>query len=344
MAGGLQGADGDASAFPADRSISDPVQSCGKPRKRIEVLVIGDDDQPVADVAVSLAGGRGEARGKTDVDGRAPFDGLDPGAYRLSLYRVDQAAWEIVSQSTLPDGDAPPMTWQPPAPPEPQAQTRHTVEPGDCLYSVADRYGHLPATLSDHPSNQKIKSRDPGSLHAGDDNAGAPDEIFIPAARTKTIDVQAGQQVKLRRKGTPAKFRAQLLAFDGKPYANADYVLELDDPAGGPPERRQKKTDQDGVLNETIPPSTRTGTLTYGPSDNPRKRALQFGHLNPADHVSGVQGRLRNLGYFDGSADGTSGDPLRAALTRFQAEHGLSTSGEIDQATRDKLRSLSGED
>jgi peptidoglycan hydrolase-like protein with peptidoglycan-binding domain len=61
-----------------------------------------------------------------------------------------------------------------------------------------------------------------------------------------------------------------------------------------------------------------------------------------ADEVSGIQGRLCNLGFACGPVDGKLGPRTRGALRRFQSDRNLSVSGQADNATRDRLKQESG--
>ena len=58
--------------------------------------------------------------------------------------------------------------------------------------------------------------------------------------------------------------------------------------------------------------------------------------LDPIDTISGLQTRLRNIGYFwevTGSMDAST----RSAIALFQSETGLKITGEADRKTRDML-------
>jgi peptidoglycan hydrolase-like protein with peptidoglycan-binding domain len=75
---------------------------------------------------------------------------------------------------------------------------------------------------------------------------------------------------------------------------------------------------------------------------------LLIGHLNPLEQncpdngVSGLQGRLAALGYNVGPIDGILGQRTRSALSAFQFAQGLQGTGQLDQATRDKLGQVFG--
>ncbi|MFC1792330.1 peptidoglycan-binding protein, partial [Planctomycetota bacterium] len=64
---------------------------------------------------------------------------------------------------------------------------------------------------------------------------------------------------------------------------------------------------------------------------------LELGHMNPVSETSGVKARLHNLGYDCGPVDETMDEKTVEAIKAFQQDVGLSTSGELDQATRDAL-------
>jgi len=68
---------------------------------------------------------------------------------------------------------------------------------------------------------------------------------------------------------------------------------------------------------------------------------LDLGHLDPIDTVRGVKARLANLGFDPGEINDTWDDAAKEALTQFQVVYGLpTTGGEVDDATRKKLREV----
>jgi len=123
------------------------------------------------------------------------------------------------------------------------------------------------------------------------------------------------------------------LALEDKPRKNVPYILLLDGKA------TSGSTDSDGRIELSIPPDARSGTLTLDPGTlKERVISLNLGHLNPIDGVSGVTQRLNNLGFPCG--DGTDEETLSAALRVFQEKSGLPITGNVDDATRNKLRDL----
>jgi N-acetylmuramoyl-L-alanine amidase len=87
----------------------------------------------------------------------------------------------------------------------------------------------------------------------------------------------------------------------------------------------------------SIPPTARSGTLILRPAGQEREIPLAIGEIDPADTVSGAQGRLRDLGYNVGPIDGDLGPQTRTALKTFQKDHSLEVSGALDGATSDAL-------
>jgi hypothetical protein len=120
-----------------------------------------------------------------------------------------------------------------------------------------------------------------------------------------------------------------------KPRSNQQYVLVIDG------KMQQGSTDGDGVIDIPIPPGAQSGNLTVGPDKFSVDVAL--GALDPVDLLSGVQARLNNLGYPCGTPDGELNDLTKNALQYFQKDYGLPITGDIDDATRSKLKDLHGD-
>ena len=108
---------------------------------------------------------------------------------------------------------------------------------------------------------------------------------------------------------------ATFLEVDGIPYEGA--------------------TDDDGLLEASISPSARSAVLHM--IDDQLDCKLQFGQLDPLEENLGIQQRLQNLGFFYGALDGEMSDELRNALFYFQSSVNLEPTGDMDDATRQKL-------
>jgi hypothetical protein len=209
----------------------------------------------------------------------------------------------------------------------------HRVLQGECMTSIAIHYGFFWRALWKLPENAELEQL------RGDPNALAPgDTIHIPDLRDTTVTRATDTRHKFRRKGTPARFQVQLLA-GGKPRANLRYTLLVD----GVP--NEGVSDGEGCINVGISPRARQGRLLIHADDDEREPEvyeLNFGHLDPIGTLSGVQGRLQNLGWYQGPVDGNLSEEFEDALAQFQREHGLSVTREADEPTRNKLEQVHG--
>ncbi|MDQ2824674.1 MAG: peptidoglycan-binding protein [Verrucomicrobiota bacterium] len=74
-----------------------------------------------------------------------------------------------------------------------------------------------------------------------------------------------------------------------------------------------------------------TATFVY---DGP---IYAYNDLDPGQVVANVQAALQEQGYYEGEVDGLLGPLTRAALARYQADHGLYTTAAIDEPTLESL-------
>jgi len=204
---------------------------------------------------------------------------------------------------------------------------KQKVGAGETTMSLAKKNGFFWRTVWDHPENAQLKAKrkDPNVLFEDD-------EIFIPEKRPKEVSKGSEQEHVFKLKGEPAKLKMRLLKL-GQPRANESYVLEVD---GNPIEG---KTDGDGRIEHFIPNDASSGRLLI--NGGKEIYPLRLGRLDPLELISGVQQRLKNLGYNCGGEQGELGEKTKEALKKFQAEHKLNETGEPDAATKAKLKELS---
>ncbi|MEO8379869.1 MAG: peptidoglycan-binding domain-containing protein [Acidobacteriota bacterium] len=204
---------------------------------------------------------------------------------------------------------------------------KHVVEQGECIDSIAFAYGHFPETLWTDAANAALKELrpDPNVLLPGD-------EVTIPDKRLKTVMRATGATHRFRRKGVPEKLRLQFLR-EGEARANEAYVLEIDGV------KQSGTTDAEGRLEQWIPPNARRGKVVFHDTD---AYELLLGELDPIDTISGVQARLRSLGFYEGPIDGEETVQMEEAIQEFQAASQLDPFGAIDEATRAALRTAYG--
>lgn len=199
----------------------------------------------------------------------------------------------------------------------------YSVKPGDCITSIAFEHGFFWQTIWNDGANADLKSKrkDPNVLMEGD-------VVHIPDLRVRKASGATEKTHKFKLKGVPAKFKLRLM-LDDQPRKGEPYRLNIDGQwlAG--------KTDQNGFLSHPLPPNAQSGTLIVGQGDAQDIYHLQFGGIDPLDTDDGLRGRLLNLGY--GAED------LPGALRAFQQKEGLQVTGQVDDATRTKLKERSGQ-
>jgi hypothetical protein len=215
-----------------------------------------------------------------------------------------------------------------PADAGPVGQGEHVVGPGDCISSIAKQFGFLWETVWDDPANATLKTtrKDPNVWLPGD-------RVTIPVKNTKTEPGQTEMRHRFKRKGEPTKLRLRILDQD-KPRANEPYTLDIEG------QIFTGTTDAEGRLEQVIPATAKTGTLKVGQDED--EYVLELGDIDPVSSITGLQGRLNNLGYPCGAVDGILGPRTEQALQIFQREHQLTESGKPDQATQDKLVEVHG--
>jgi hypothetical protein len=201
---------------------------------------------------------------------------------------------------------------------------KRKVRQGESIPSIAAQSGFFSDTIWNHPQNSSLKQlrEDMNVLSPGD-------EVFIPEKELKDESGATEQKHSFKKKGEPHKLKLKLLAM-GKPRANEDYVLEV----GG--QLFDGKTDAEGKIEKTIPGNARSGTLIL--RGGKEKHTVKIGNLDPLDETSGVQQRLNNLGFSCGSESGKMNEATGQALKKFQIKHNLEVTGQIDDATKAKLK------
>lgn len=205
----------------------------------------------------------------------------------------------------------------------------YTLKKADCLISISEEFGHHWETIWNHPDNAALKSagRNPLVLRKGD--------VLIPPLREKDEKVPCEETHRFIRKGTPALVRIQIMR-NGEPLANSPWRATIDG------KNHSGATNSDGMVEIPIGNKAKSGILEVGESSGKVVYDLQLGRLDPADTVSGAQGRLNNLGYPVGKVDGKLGPNTKRAIIEFQRNQGLAETGDLDQKTISMLLELHG--
>lgn len=199
----------------------------------------------------------------------------------------------------------------------------HDVAQGEHLIQIAHQYGFADfMAIFDHPDNKplKDKKRDPHVLLPGD-------QLFIPEKELKEVDAATGKVHTFKVKLPTLMLRVIVHGEDDKPLANKPYVLTVNG------KDIEGTSDGDGKVEAAVPVTAREAKLVI----DIHEIQLRVGHLDPIEEDSGVLSRLLNLGY-DLGGETQPGPFTTDALRRFQKASGLEVNGNLDDATRGKLR------
>jgi hypothetical protein len=209
------------------------------------------------------------------------------------------------------------------------AYKKYIVKQGDSISSIAYRYGLFPDTIWNDPENSELKQ------NRKDPNVLLPDDVvYIRDKELKEVPGATEQRHRFRMKGVPEKFVVQF-KFNDEPRANESYVLEINGKFS------EGQTDESGIIEVWIPPNAMTGIILFPDSDEEYK--LELGALDPITEISGIQARLQNLGFYDGSVDGEMSEELEQAICDFQEVKGLEPTGELDEDTLNMIQQTYGE-
>ena len=211
----------------------------------------------------------------------------------------------------------------------------HTVEKGDCMTSIAAKYGFGKyETIYNDAANSQFKKDNPNP------NELTPGGIVvIPDRKEKKFSMGTDASHKFKVKIPKAKFKLELKDEAGKALANKKYRLTVGNTIV------EEATDGSGKIDKDIPPEANFGTLTVWMDENdPAAQIFQFtvelGALEPESTVNGAQARLQNLGYDCGGITGALDPKTRDAIRGFQKDNGITVNGNLDDATKNKLKSV----
>lgn len=191
------------------------------------------------------------------------------------------------------------------------------------MTSIAAQFGFTAAILWNLPENAQLKQKrtDLNVLYPGD-------TVYVSDLRPRIVDGATDQLHRFVKKKSTAMVRLRL-TDDGEPRAGVPYSLTVEGVW------YSGDTGGDGLIEHPVPPEAREGTLTVGEGATQDVYQLKFGTVDPVDTEDGVKGRLLDLGY--GVED------LPEAIRSFQQKEGLDSTGEIDPATRARLKDVFGQ-
>ena len=211
----------------------------------------------------------------------------------------------------------------------------HTVEQGECLSSIAKKYGFASWNIIyEYSENTDLKRirENPNIIFPGD-------QIFIPEKAPRSEQCATGRKHTFKLGEKKTFLRLVLKNEEGQLLSNAKYKLVIEGVV------REGRTDENGLIQQEIPTLDEDGELTVFPEDASEDDFtfhVRLGHLDPVNEVSGIQARLNNLGFDAGPIDGIDGPVTRGAVKAFQEEHGLAVDGIVGPQTQAKLKEVHG--
>jgi hypothetical protein len=205
---------------------------------------------------------------------------------------------------------------------EPHPAVPYTVQQGDQVSGVAETYGFDDYTVVwNDPANADLQSNrpDPHVLVPGD-TLTIPEIKATPGASKPT-----GAKHPFSINRTPLKVRLKVLDLAAKPLAGAAVTVD----------GAQLTSDGTGLVETTIDKTAQAVTMQYPDAT----LQLSVGAINPADDTTdaGYKARLFNLGFLWDTSVSDTDDEMVIALQDFQAQYGLTVSGQLDDATKAQL-------
>jgi len=180
------------------------------------------------------------------------------------------------------------------------------------MESIAAEFGLDWQKLWAHPQNAGLREQrqDPNVLMPGD-------SVFVPERELRLTDCATDQLHRFERDSTLSKLVVFLKEFD-QPRPDEPYTLTVNGTI------MTGATDSNGKLEARIPSQARRGRLLVGKPEVQEEYILELGHIDPIHEASGIEGRLRNLGF--------------ESLGEFQKKQHLEATGEPDETTLTRLQ------
>jgi type VI secretion system secreted protein VgrG len=166
--------------------------------------------------------------------------------------------------------------------------------------------------------NIEFVAPQPISVKASNYSRSGPTSMDMPLP---VFPVSEGSQL-------PGRFTIRPQAQSGQTYAGKPYKLEL----GG--KTYEGKIPGSGIINEELPDGVTTGKLLvypYGKDNAPVEWPLDVKSQQDYTEAQGLQSKLKNLGFYDGSVDGDVGKVSESAIRRFRELLNHSGDSEIEQ-------------
>ena len=203
----------------------------------------------------------------------------------------------------------------------------HSVMPGECLESIAHRYGFTdPHLIYDHPDNAALRRArpDPNVLLPGD-------EVVIPEREVKWFDAATEQRHRFVVRRRPVLLRMRMLDGAGKPRSGIPYRVEFQQTV------LHGVTSANGIVEQPVPAWVPQARVTLDCEGAEERYDVALGYLDPVTHEEGLRQRLKALGYYV-EAPGIPEDVrLRHAIYAYEHANDLPATGYPNSDLYEKL-------
>jgi hypothetical protein len=207
--------------------------------------------------------------------------------------------------------------------------SKHTVEQGDFISRLAEKYGFANhETIWNDAANSQLKAlrETPNVLNPGD-------VVQIPEKQIKTVTCQTTLVHIFKVLVDRLELRIVFKNYVYDPIASTDCTISVDGKA------EKKQTNAEGLVTTEISRSAKIAELSI---NNQTQQAF-IGHLNPVTEPSGQIARLNNLGYQAGPIKDPVEEMVRSAIEEFQCDHKpLKVDGVCGKLTQAELKKVHG--
>ncbi|MDC3956760.1 peptidoglycan-binding protein [Polyangium jinanense] len=208
------------------------------------------------------------------------------------------------------------------------AGTTHDVQAGECIATIAAKYGLPWKTVWEAPENAALRKlrKDPNVLAPGD-------KVTVPQPKPKPSPIETGKSHRFVVKREKVRVYLKLTAGQ-EPLANEPWEIECGE------RKLEGTTGDDGTLEAEVPADQAEAVLKLPNRRQTYKLAL--GELEPIDTIRGAQTRLKNLGLHADEPSGTLDEATTAAIEAFQRAEKISVTGKYDATTQKALAKVYG--
>ena len=205
----------------------------------------------------------------------------------------------------------------------------HVVRRGECIASIAFDHGLPVEVLVEANADLESERGELGILAEGD-------QVEVPEVRPKHVEVDGTGSYVVRLVHIANPITMRFTRISGEPLLGERVALKVD----GVPVHQERTTGDDGHATFLVPAWAKTGSVIVG--DPGLAMPVTFGDLDPITTIRGVQGRLKQLGYYWRDVDGEIGPFTHQALRAFQRDAALETTAELDDRTRSLIAERAG--